>query len=138
MKKLLVLVAVLLTVNLALFALDGLNSDAAVDGKQFTGTENHQVTLEEAMRFIEDFRAEANENEPLGGYFGSEAIKEVLAQDGVVGLRYYYGKNDGQRNVVLVGTDAAGNDVWGGKLAEYSVPCPPWCAPGDLPIIQVP
>ena len=128
MQKLLILIAALLVANLAMFALDGTNAaEGAAEGRVFTGKEDHTITLADAMFFMQEFRATAEQTEPLGGYFGGEAVQEILAQKDAVGLRYYYGKNEDKRIVILVGTDAQGNDMWSGKLAEYALSCPPWC-----------
>jgi hypothetical protein len=65
----------------------------------------------------------------LGGFFGKEAILAILAQEGAVGLRYYYGMDEnGKPHVILIGVDKEGDDMTEGLLAQRSVVCPPICA----------
>ncbi len=103
----------------------------------FTGKENHDITLEEGKKYISNFNtkmAAANKTEfKKGGFFGKDAIEKLLAQDGAVGLRYYYGEDeDGNENLVLVAADADQNDMTQGLMIEKSRPCPPFCPESDI------
>jgi hypothetical protein len=92
----------------------------------FTGKEDHHITLSEASQLTFNFRMQAGPNAVLGGFFGKEAILAILAQDGAVGLRYYYGLDeDGKPHIILIGVDKEGNDMVDGLLAQRSVVCPP-------------
>lgn len=97
----------------------------------YDGREDHAITLEEALQLTANFRANAGPEQIRGGYFGGQAILELLSQEGCVGLRYYYARTDeGQPCLVLVGVNAAGEDMREGKRVERSFPCPPIC-PGS-------
>ncbi len=70
----------------------------------------------------------------MGGFFGKEAIKNILNQQDCVGLRIYNAIDDNkQQTFVLVGVTAENSDITGGELAEFSSGCPPFCAP-DSPL----
>ena len=65
-----------------------------------------------------------------GGFFGRDAISALLSQDTCVGIRYYYGLDESDVQVlVLVGTDGDGNDLVGqdNLCMEVSIPCPDVC-----------
>lgn len=93
----------------------------------FTGDENHDIPLQEASQWTANYR-NANPGQILGHYFGSSAITSILAQAGCVGIRMYYAITDqGVKQLVLVGVDANGNDLYNGLLADRSYNCPPVC-----------
>ncbi len=94
----------------------------------FTGDEDHLIGLEEAVQLTLNYREKAGEKAIKGGFFGKTAIQDSLNQDGCVGIKYYQGqKNNGTPCLVLVGADAAENDLTGGIIAERELPCPPYC-----------
>ncbi len=94
----------------------------------FTGNEDHDISMADASRLTRNFRERAGRTAIKGGFFGQAALQQLLDQDGVVGIRYYYAQeNDGRPVLVLVGVDASGNDLIEGFLLERSVPCPPFC-----------
>ncbi len=94
----------------------------------FTGNEDHDIMLGDAAALTRNFRERAGKNAIKGGFFGQAALQQLLDQEGVVGIRYYYGQeNDGRPVLVLVGVDATGNDLIEGFILERSVPCPPYC-----------
>lgn len=96
----------------------------------FDGNEDHHISLQEAAMLTMKYRESANDEEAkfLGGYFGKQTISRILNQDDCVGIRIYNAKSEnGQRNFVLVGVDAEGEDLAGGELAEFVLGCPPFC-----------
>ena len=98
----------------------------------FTGKEEHAITLAEASELTNNFQRQASPDQIIGGYFGREAILNILAQEGCVGIRYYYGlDNSGVPHIVLVGVNAEGNDMITGILAERAFKCPPFCSELD-------
>jgi hypothetical protein len=98
--------------------------------QQFTGNENHLVTLDQAVKFVQNFKNFPTSPTIKGGYFGRNIFEKILAQPGCVGIRYYYAqKDDGSPTIVLVGVDGGGNDLTSGPLGETILPCPPFCAP---------
>jgi hypothetical protein len=65
--------------------------------------------------------------------FDRSALDLLLAQPGCRGIRIYRATKDGADQVVLVGTDSAGNDMvpasveGQGVVMEIAWPCPPMC-----------
>ncbi len=97
---------------------------------QYSGNENHVVTLDQAVKYIQNFKQNPVAPSMKGGYFGRNIFDKILAQGGVVGIRYYYAaKDDGTPTLVLVGVDSTGNDMVQGVLGEEIFPCPPICSP---------
>ncbi|MFQ5605078.1 MAG: hypothetical protein ACE5HS_17580 [bacterium] len=95
---------------------------------KFNGEEDHSISLSEASELTANFQKQITPNQVIGGYFGKNAIINILQQDGAVGLRYYYGLDkDGLPHIVLVGVDKNGNDMINGLLAQRSAMCPPYC-----------
>lgn len=125
---------------------------------KLTGKENHKVSVDDAKRFVSGYKKEKAEfmrmemkdhkEAKKGGFFGKEALLDLLNQPGCIGMRYYYGRSDdGQKNLVLVGVNEEGNDILPKpsveKMAvttestktqdnevvilERSLPCPPFC-----------
>lgn len=88
----------------------------------FNGHENHDISLEEAVELTDNFRA-ANPGEVRGFYLGRNALEALLAQEGCVGIRAYFGlDDDGHRRTIIVGVEADGNDMFYGVLLENTVP----------------
>ncbi len=95
---------------------------------QYTGNENHVITLDQAVKYIQNFKKSPAAPTTKGGYFGKNIFDKILAQGGVVGIRYYYAaKDDGSPTLVLVGVDSTGNDMVQGILGEWATQCPPFC-----------
>ena len=100
----------------------------ALQGK-YTGKEDHSITLPEASKLTSNYQEKQVSGAAIGGYFGKEAVEAILQQEGVVGLRYYFGLNeDGSQCMVLVGVNSQGDDLVEGVLAERSWMCPPFCS----------
>jgi hypothetical protein len=96
--------------------------------QQYTGNENHTVTLEQAVKYVENFKSFPTAPSIKGGYIGSSAFEKILSQPGCAGIRYYYAKkDDGTHTIVLVGVDGSGNDLMNGIFVDESIPCPPFC-----------
>ncbi len=94
----------------------------------FTGEEDHGMSLEEAAKLTANYRQSVSAGTMLGGFFGKTAILSILNQTGCVGMRIYNGQfKDGAATYVLVGVDAAGEDLEDGEIAEICLPCPPNC-----------
>ena len=106
----------------------------AAQQKPYTGNENHVVSLDQAVKYIQNFAAKPEAPTVKGGYFGRNIFDKLLSQGGCVGIRYYYAKTDsGIATIVLVGVDNSGNDLYQGVIAEKGFPCPPWC-PSSNPL----
>ncbi len=95
---------------------------------QFTGKENHEISLEEAIKLVKNFRSKVGEDDIKAHYIGREAILKVLEQGNCVGLRIYYAENDeGKPELVVVGVNEEGRDLTKGTILERVWPCPPYC-----------
>jgi hypothetical protein len=97
----------------------------------FTGSEVHLMDINAAAALTAAYR-DGDPLQILGGFFGADAINFILEQPGCVGIRYYYGKQvDGSPTIVMVGADAAGNDILAGInpiVIDMSLPCPRFCS----------
>jgi len=95
---------------------------------QYTGNENHVVTLTQAAKYIQNFKSNPTAPTLKGGHFARSIFDKILAQKGCVGIRYYYAAlDDGSPTIVLVGVDQDGNDIDSGVIGEATFPCPPFC-----------
>jgi|CXWJ01.1.fsa_nt_gi hypothetical protein len=98
-----------------------------------TGHEPHDIDLPEAARLTANYRRTVPEDAKKGGYFGEDAILELLAQKDCIGFRYYYGlDDDGKQVLVLVGVKPDGNDIIDGRILERSWPCPNICSGSNV------
>jgi hypothetical protein len=96
----------------------------------FDGTEGGEITLAEARSFTANYDVNLPAGTAEAHYFGRNIIERLLAQQGCVGIRMYYGKeSDGRKNLVLVGVEASEDDMIDGIIADRSIVCPPICAP---------
>jgi len=130
----LTLTAVALVSSLVTLLLVFGTSSISARQQQFTGNENHLITLDQAVKYVQNFRSFPSVPTIKGGYIGRNAFDKVLAQPGCVGIRFYYAqKDDGSPALVLVGVDGAGNDLTQGPLVDEILPCPPFC-PGPSPL----
>ena len=85
----------------------------------------HDIPLSEAAVMTAAYRT-ANPGELIGGLFTKNAIELVLDQPLCVSFRFYFAlKANGDSTIVMVGVDAAGNDLVNGQLAEMALPGPP-------------
>lgn len=93
----------------------------------FNGTEGGEISLQTASAMTAEYRRE-HPNERLGHFFGREIIERLLAQEGSVGIRMYYGINEEhERELVLVAADRDMNDLTD-LVADVSFPCPDACS----------
>lgn len=106
---------------------------------RFAGDEDHRISPETAEQLIVTFQ----DNNPFTAhawYFGSQAIKMILAQDGCVGIRIHGGmSSEGKFRPVIYGVTASGNDIGRFTLKkgivdsmvvmpmDIAYPCPPYC-----------
>ncbi len=93
----------------------------------FTGQENHAVSKADAAKFTANYRRTAG-GARRGGFFGRDALLQILNQKDCVGMRYYFAKDDNNLPIiVLTGVTADQNDIENGVLLEVCRPCPPFC-----------
>jgi len=94
----------------------------------FKGNEGEKITIEEAVKFTENYRKSEKAEAVKAEFIGKDLVEEILSQEKCVGLRLYFGKNEkGDLNIVDVGADEDGNDLYQGVIAEKLPPCPPYC-----------
>ena len=94
----------------------------------FDGNESSVITLSEATTWTENYR-NANPGATKAHFFGVNKLNLILNQSSCVGIRAYYAiDDDGAKQLVLVGVDANGEDLYNGVILDRSAPCPSWCA----------
>ncbi|MBC7894504.1 MAG: hypothetical protein H7066_03770 [Cytophagaceae bacterium] len=101
---------------------------------------SHKISLKEAAKLTDRHRqavVAAGKGKrsvtpgDLGGAFDKKAVTKMLERADAKYLRFYYGTNaKGQRELVLVASDAKGNDLTETTLDGH-LPCPPFCPPED-------
>jgi len=91
----------------------------------FNGTEGEIITLAEGAAMTKQWRrSNVNGN---AVYYGKNIINQLIGQQGVVGIRFYFAvDSDGKNTLVLVGVDANENDVLS-IIADRGVKCPILC-----------
>lgn len=96
----------------------------------FTGKKDHSISINDAAELTRNYRESSESGAIIAEFFGREALERILAQEGCVGIRCYYGqKEDGKPALVLVGADANEEDLLdGSEIAQAGDPCPPNCA----------
>jgi hypothetical protein len=95
----------------------------------YTGNENHDITLQEAALLTEKFRSIFPQQAIIAEYFGKSAIESVLDQANCVGLRIYYGLSTALvPRLVIVGVVSNGDDMTDGIILELGRSCPPDCS----------
>ena len=92
----------------------------------FTGDESVAITLTEGAAMTKAYR-DANPTAIKGHFFGINKINTILSQRGCVGVRIYYGLDNGIKQLVMVGVDANQNDLCNGIILDRSSPCPTYC-----------
>jgi hypothetical protein len=90
----------------------------------FNPNENHSITLAEASVMTKAYR-DANINSKIGGFFGKDAVQEILNQIDCVGLKFYFALDNGNLTLVLCGATTDENDLYLGYLAEDCKEDPP-------------
>jgi hypothetical protein len=112
-----------------------------VSAPDFNGSEGDPIDLATAQEWAANYRSvSSNPDEILSHYFGFEIIQDILKQSSCVGIRIYYAIDEtGEKKLILVGVDAAGENLLpvagggtteGNIMADYSYPCPTYC-PGN-------
>lgn len=93
------------------------------------GNEGKEITVQEAKEFIANYRNSSKPKAVKAEFFGKEKLNKILDQEQCVGIRFYFGKhNYGELNIVAVGCDKDGEDLYEGIILEMGEPCPPHCA----------
>ena len=97
----------------------------------FTGQEDQVISLQDAAVLTRSYR----DAQPAAAffikaeYFSQESLRRVLDQEGCVGIRAYYGKDDeGHSKLVIVGALSDGDDMVDGIILDKSIACPYVCS----------
>lgn len=91
----------------------------------FNGTEGDAIPTIDAAALTAKWRKN-NPNARIGTFIGMDILKDILDQEGCVGIRIYYGENnDDEMEPVFVGADAEQNDILE-IVADVSRPVPPF------------
>lgn len=88
---------------------------------------DHRITLAQAQAYTHAWQ----KGDPRGRHawmLPREIIDEILAQPRCTGIRIYAGNTPDDKRLVWIGTDAKGNDLTNGTIAEQCLLCPPVCA----------
>lgn len=97
----------------------------------FDPARDHTISQAEAARWVGSFQAAAGEGDHLSTAFNRTALDKLLAQEGCAGIRVYRALHeDGTPTLVMVGVDAAGEDLAGPQAVfiQNGTNCPPFCA----------
>ncbi len=101
----------------------------------FKGNEGEKITLQEAVKYTKNYRNSEKADAIKAEFIGRELLNEVLNQKECVGIRFYFGKHEnGNLNLVAVGCDENGEDLYEGIILEKVAPCPPYC-PRNSPLV---
>jgi len=93
----------------------------------FDGTEGRAITLAEGAALTKKHRL-SNPTALKGRFFGKEILKQILDQDGCVGIRFYFGEDaEGDRQLVICGANQSEDDILD-LIADVSAPCPNKCS----------
>ncbi|WP_242929085.1 hypothetical protein [Pontibacter vulgaris] len=100
----------------------------------FDGTEGAPIELSLAASWTKNYRgyATADESGTLtkAHFYGRDILQKLLDQEGCMGIRIYYARDEkGQKQLVLVGANAEGNDMEE-MVVDSSKICPPDCSTG--------
>jgi hypothetical protein len=95
----------------------------------FTGNEDQHISLEDAAKLTGTYRQSAGDGATLGGYFSRNSINLLFDQAACVGIRVYYGLTEDKKpQMVIVGVNAEGDDLYQGTILEHALTCPPFCS----------
>ncbi|MBP8975354.1 MAG: hypothetical protein KBG83_01430 [Bacteroidetes bacterium] len=100
----------------------------------FEGAEKHEITMEEAEKYIQNYqnkmmpKGKAVTTFTKGGTVDRAIIDKILAQPGCQQLRFYYAIDDsGKQTIVIMGVDTSGRKMMPGIIGDRIRPCPPFC-----------
>jgi hypothetical protein len=95
----------------------------------FTGNEDHEISLTEGAALTRNYRDTVTTGTTIAHYIGKSDLQDLLDQAECVGARIYYAlSTTGGKELVLVGVDESGNDLYEGILLDRSIKCPNDCS----------
>ena len=75
-----------------------------------TGCEGGPIKLDEAASWTKNYR-DKHPGETISQFFGKEILERILAQEGCLGIRFYYAVDHaGKKHLVITGVVSDGND----------------------------
>lgn len=94
----------------------------------FDGYEGEVVKLSDAEDWTTRYRGSVPNGTTIAHFFGKYQIKDILDQEGCMGIRIYYGTElNGDKLLVLVGADADEDDMENGIVLDKGCTCPTNC-----------
>ena len=98
-------------------------------------SDRHRISLADALVMVQ--RARKSPPTMVNGWsIDGSIIREILAQPGAASLRVYMASTDeGVATPIFLAVDKDAKDMTDGVIAEYALPCPPWCEP-DSPFTK--
>lgn len=95
----------------------------------FTKDAGAFITLDEGSRMTAEFRKTITNGDTIAHAVGANLVNAILNQDGCNGMRMYYALDEnGNKQLVLVGADANGDDITSGYIVDHMLPCPMTCS----------
>jgi hypothetical protein len=95
----------------------------------FTKDEGTFITLDEGSRMTAEFRKTISPGETIAHAVGANLVTAILSQENCNGIRMYYGLDENDnKQLVLVGVDANGDDITDGYIVDRIIPCPNICS----------
>jgi hypothetical protein len=89
---------------------------------------NHIINLTDASKLTANYRLNSP-GQTLAHAFGRRQMLDLLIQNNCEGFRIYYGIDQlGEKQLVIVGVDINGNDLYEGILLDLSQLCPSVCS----------
>ena len=105
----------------------------------FTGDEGKMIDAATAQKWIDNYEKNLAPGAIKAHFFGFRRFEELLGQDGAIGLRIYYAKDDaGVDQLIVVAANTKQNNIakidgskLDGLVLDHSYPCPPYCGGDD-------
>ncbi len=103
----------------------------------FNGKEGGQIDLETVQKAVRAYKS-SNPGAHHAHFFGKDCIKDLLSQEGAMGIRIWLGNSDDdQLQLFLVAADENESNLLPGSkgkeeggdfiIVNHSRPCPPYC-----------
>ena len=87
------------------------------------------ISLETASEWTSRFRTVVPAGSIIASAVSKSIIIDILQQEGCEGIRFYYGINDDNTQVLIaVGVDSNGDDLYKGLIADRFNHCPTNCS----------
>lgn len=95
----------------------------------FQENSGEAITLQEASEMTKRFRDSVFNKGTIALSVNGDLVSEILNQNGCKGVRFYFALDtDNLTQLVLVGVDENGDDIYEGLLVDRLSNCPPKCS----------